>query len=386
MGLLHSPSIVTDGLVLSCDAANEKSYNRGINLLRSSSNLAASWALNATVTRTVNAGPAPDGTNTAVRFDTASANAGIYQYIAVAANETYTYSVYLKYISGEPLVRFGSDAGTLAASIKANPTSGASFPDVGSPFNVSSTNVGNDWYRFSLSLTSPTTGIIPMVIFSNGAAPSSFFAWGPQIEKSSILTAYVPTTSYPTAWNDLSGNSNNFTLVNDPVLSFSNGGVFTFDGTNDFANVTNNSFTRFPHNEPWSFSIFCKPITQNTDFPGFIILGNAGTSGVLIYYVAGGIVWKHNAIDSVITSRDLNVIKNITLTYAGSGNVLAYVNGVFVQNLPTMVSTDSVNDFIVGRGDQFGNVDIYNFYKYSRQLSASEVSQNFNALRGRFGL
>ena len=386
MGLLHSPSIVTNGLVLSCDAANEKSYNRGINLLRSSSNLAAIWALNATVSRTVNAGTAPDQTNTAVRFDTASGSAGVYQYIAVAANQTYTYSIYLKYISGEPLVRFGSDGGVLSSSIKANTSSGVFSVDAGSPSNIASTNVGNGWYRFSFSLTPTSTGIIAVIIYSNGTPPSSFLAWGPQVEKGSIVTTYVPTTSYPTAWNDLSGNSNNFTLVNDPVLSYNNEGVFTFDGTNDFANVPNNSFTRFPHNEPWSFSIFCKPITQNLTFPGFIILGNSGASGILIYYTAAGIYWKHNAFDSFITSRDLNVIKNITLTYAGSGNVVAYVNGVFVQNLPTMVSTDSVNDFIVGRGDELGNVDIYNFYKYNRQLSASEVSQNFNALRGRFGL
>ncbi len=187
-------------------------------------------------------------------------------------------------------------------------------------------------------------------------------------------------------WNDISGNSNNLTLSNDPVLSFSNGGVFTFDGSNDYASISNNSSTRFPHDQPWSFSIFCKPISQNIDFPGIFILGNASTSGVLIYYVSSGVYWKHNNTDSYITARDLNVIKNITLTYAGSGNVLAYVNGVFVQNLPTMASTDSVNDFIVGRADQFGNVDVYNFYKYNRQLSASEVSQNFNALRGRYGL
>ncbi len=141
-------------------------------------------------------------------------------------------------------------------------------------------------------------------------------------------------------WNDISGNSNNLTLSNDPVLSFSNGGVFTFDGSNDYASISNNSSTRFTHDQPWSFSIFYKPISQNIDFPGLFILGNASTSGVLVYYVSSGVYWKHNNTDSYITARDLNVIKNITLTYAGSGNVLAYVNGIFVQNLPTMSSTD----------------------------------------------
>jgi hypothetical protein len=58
------------------------------------------------------------------------------------------------------------------------------------------------------------------------------------------------TTSYPgsgTVWYDLSGNSRNFTLTNGPVYSSTNSGVISFDGTNDYAELTytlpNNTIT-----------------------------------------------------------------------------------------------------------------------------------------------
>ena len=57
-------------------------------------------------------------------------------------------------------------------------------------------------------------------------------------------------TSYPgsgTVWYDLSGNSRNFTLTNGPVYSSTNSGVISFDGTNDYAELTytlpNNTIT-----------------------------------------------------------------------------------------------------------------------------------------------
>ena len=49
--------------------------------------------------------------------------------------------------------------------------------------------------------------------------------------------------SYPssgTLWSDLTGNRNNFTLINGPTYDTSNGGSILFDGVNDYANITYN--------------------------------------------------------------------------------------------------------------------------------------------------
>ena len=49
-----------------------------------------------------------------------------------------------------------------------------------------------------------------------------------------------------------------------------------------------------------------------------------------------------------------------------------------------MASTDSTNTLLLGRGDQFSNHNQYTFLRYSRELSAAEVLQNYYAGLQRF--
>jgi len=62
---------------------------------------------------------------------------------------------------------------------------------------------------------------------------------GPNIVTSGLVLQLdaANTKSYPgsgTTWTDLSGNGNNGTLTNSPTFSSANGGIFTFNGTNQF--------------------------------------------------------------------------------------------------------------------------------------------------------
>lgn len=392
MAVKYNTSVITDGLVFSLDAANKKSYFFGENLLTRSQEFNTGWSLQNT-TISPNTAIAPDGTLTAdLVTNTPNQLSYVGQNTFISANTTYTISVYVKPVTTNKIIAIELD--TTGSGTYIVPVYNLDNLTTSGGGTKSIVNVGNGWYRiictFTTSAGTPKFNVFYIGAYGSTPDTVSMYLWGAQLEKSYTANTYVATTSSISSgsitWLDLSGNGSNGTLTSGPIYSNTNAGVMTFDGTNDFIDVANNSFTRFPHDQAWSFSIFCKPITQNTTFPGFIILGNAGTTGILIYYTAVGIYWKHNATDSFITTRDLNVIKNITLTYAGSGNVLAYVNGTLVQNLPTMVSTDTTSNFLMGRADQFGNVDIYNFMKYNRQLSASEVLSNFNALRGRYGI
>jgi hypothetical protein len=193
------------------------------------------------------------------------------------------------------------------------------------------------------------------------------------------------TPSYPRSgatWYDVSG-SNNGTLTNGPTFS---GDSIVFDGVDDFVNLGNNSNTQFPHDSPWTFSFWGKIISQNITFPGFLIKGNASSSGVLVFY------FQSNEI--IFKSRNINVGIPITLntnffycvSNDSSGQTKIYLNGAFIINGPVMTSTDSSNNLLLGRGDQFGNVSMFNFLKYNRNLTDSEILQNYNAQKGRFGL
>jgi len=204
------------------------------------------------------------------------------------------------------------------------------------------------------------------------------------------LTLYLDAglpPSYPqsgTKWSNISGTASiTATLFNGPTFNSDFYGSIVYDGSDDYVDV--GTVISFPHNSAWSIQFIVKTITFVNTYPGYLIQGNAGGSGVLIFYTSDGIVyWKHNNIGYVITTTTFGNVYDIAITYSGSGNVKAYVNGVFVANVGTMASTDSTNTLLLGRGDQFSNHNQYTFLRYSRELSAAEVLQNYYAGKKRF--
>lgn len=384
MSLSHSPNIVSDGLVLYLDGANYKSFNYNTKNLITTNSLPSSTTGhiaaggNGTVTY--------DSVNQAVIWERTSYDAwGAYFYNSTFFDKTldttkqYTASFEWKIDNLE------LGAGVYVFEI-------ADGPDL---YNVASASVlsnsisiGNGWYRFSYTFTplnSGTSAYFRILMGSYNTYVSRFWWRKLQLEQSSTRTDYVDGVPLST-WYDLSGNNNNATITGVPVYSPSNSGGVIYNGSTSYSDLADNTYTRFPHNSAWSISLWCKPITQNITYPGFLIKGNSGLSGVLIYYTAAGIYWKHNATDLQITTTELNVTKNICLTYSGSGNINRYVNGVNVGTVGTMSSTESSSVLRLGSGDQLGNVHIYNFAKYNKMLSAAEVLQNYNELKGRYGL
>ena len=219
----------------------------------------------------------------------------------------------------------------------------------------------------------------------------------PQIITSGLVLSLDAANpkSYPgtgTTWYDRAGNLNagvvnNGTLVNEPIFDSGNGGSIVFDGVNDYANLGNVASTIFSHTSPWSVQFTAKIISYVNTFPGFMVKGPAAVSGVLVFYANNGnMYWKHNNVNIPITTLVPNRIYTITFTYAGSGNISAYINGNFVISAGTMVSTDSSSPLYLGSGDQYGNSGLYSFLKYNKSLTPEEVSQNYNAARTRFGL
>ena len=205
------------------------------------------------------------------------------------------------------------------------------------------------------------------------------------------LTFYIDagyTPSYPKGdiiWYDLSGFlSNQYGVLNNgPTYSGSDGGgSIVFDGFNDYVDCGN---LTFPHNSAWSIQFIVETITFVNTYPGYLIKGSAALSGVLIFYTSNGMIfWKHNNNDYYITTTTFGNVYDIAITYSGSGNVMAYVNGVFSTTVGTMSSTDSTNPLYLGRGDEYSNNSQYTFLKYNRALSAAEVLQNYYAGRKRF--
>ncbi len=229
------------------------------------------------------------------------------------------------------------------------------------------------------------------------------FGNGPRIVTDGLILSLDASdkNSYPgsnTTWNDVSGNGNNGTLTNGPTFNSVNQGSIVFDGTNDYINFsdifnfTSESFT-------FSYWINLNNLTTNQVGQGPIVLykGAYQSNG---YYdqinTAGGISFVTNQSGaSQVTSTNTGIITtstwyNISHTRNGS-SVRIYINGVdLTSTTATHVNpTTSTNVFRLANyqnGYIYGNFKLSSFQTYNRFLSSSEVQQNYNAQKSRFGL
>jgi len=202
------------------------------------------------------------------------------------------------------------------------------------------------------------------------------------------------TKSYPgsgTTWTDLSGRGNTGTLTNGPTYNSSNGGSIVFDGTNDYVSITQTLSTPFTVTGFVKYTDQAK--TQNSFFnssPHNTLLISLNRTGVgdLMVWIGNGSSWL--AAPSITSSANMviNQWYQVSFTTTGSGSTL-YLNGV---NVGTSVhspsgwgSTYYLGTIIIVTGEWMrGN--IANTQIYNRALTAAEIQQNFNALRGRYGI
>jgi len=214
-----------------------------------------------------------------------------------------------------------------------------------------------------------------------------------------------------TTWNDISRTNINGTLVNGPTFNGNNGGYITCDGTNDYIEVIDNSVLDFGSNnftvEYWfrklsttfGFDNIWGPNKWNTGAsPGTnewaLTIGNgsAGNSNTFSFGIEVGtsIYFTGESSEELL----LNVWYQIVGIRNGA-LLQTYLNGVLKQNVsPGFTSSSPVNN-ISGRNLRINNSAVNAYYTnadnavlkiYNKALSASEVLQNYNATKSRFGL
>jgi len=227
------------------------------------------------------------------------------------------------------------------------------------------------------------------------------------------------TDSYPgtgTTWRDLSGNNNNGTLTNGPTFSgVGKQASIVFDGVDDYCGITSNLTTRQNWNSYWA----------NSNQVTFIMVISANFSGTTAqrdslfgqqYYYGNGFsieihgnsTQPRNLGYNIGATANFAILSGptysnftyqptfISLTHDGTTKQIRFsVNGTFyTATLPQVVNVgnfmnDTTFNVQVARfasGGGFYNKSFYYLSTYNRVLSDSEVSQNFNALRGRYGI
>jgi hypothetical protein len=204
--------------------------------------------------------------------------------------------------------------------------------------------------------------------------------------------------SYPgtgTTWTDLSGNGNNGTLTNGPT--FSNGGI-NLDRVDDYINIPNSSSLQLIGD--MSISIWFKPSNFSVGRQGLV--GRNGLNEYTITLEPGGAVSFYFASANQPGSY-FNGLSNRTFGQVNSVYQLLTITRNFTSNIGIIyknsLQTDSASlsgvtpptattgPMTIGNGNgglyigAIGNVSLYN-----RALTSAEIRQNFNTLRGRYGI
>jgi hypothetical protein len=207
--------------------------------------------------------------------------------------------------------------------------------------------------------------------------------------------------SYPgsgTAWYNTSGNENTGSLNNGITYNSSNLGSFILDGVDDYVLVGPVPFTgNATTSVSWGIWVYPQSTTGN-----IVSMSSANPQGswnmppiAATGQQFRGKIWSNNYLYS-LTTYSLNTWYYVVLVfdYTTTGQYL-YVNGVLQasQTGITYSSSGTNNYLFLGQtnpgADNTGMFQgrISNFQVYgNKALSQEEILQNFNALRGRFGV
>ena len=204
--------------------------------------------------------------------------------------------------------------------------------------------------------------------------------------------------SYPgngIAWNDLSMSKISGTLTNGPTFSSLDRGYITFDGSNDWCRIPFNSAFNVGSN-PYTVIVWNRKDDTNNSYSGLITADSSGDNTWKIFKDLNASYFRCKSGSSSYNFPNYTVNKWHFYCYTKSGsNLVTYFDGNLVASYSNAANPASFsNDLALGsyRLDNaingnwlmpfsFGPIMFYN-----RAISPQEVQQNYNALKGRYGL
>ncbi|CAB4143035.1 Concanavalin A-like lectin/glucanases superfamily [uncultured Caudovirales phage] len=394
MGLAHSPQIVTNGLVFYMDQVNTSKSWRGAPTTNLTSNLGIFAVLSAP---TVSYVGLEDGWKK-------------YSLNGTWTGGTYPYSVAIDSVSFTGGVTYSSGVfirtnvpGKFATLFTGMNYVNEPMNNAGTSFSTAQRDgsfyVGRTGFQYTS--TTPQPGYIlsqPVIGQVFNSATDFIYIKDGQVETGAFPTPFTSGTRSSTqAILDLTGRN----TVNATSLSYTSNGAFSFNGTTSFANTgydmswnNTNSATISMILQPDSLST-SRPFIGKTDYEWqmnqlnqaleFVYWNTSGghTNGPIISvsnfftstssYVHLTLVWNNN-------DNNIYIYRNGSLV-----NTTAWTDASINRNITGTVNVGG-NIYIWGMGGSYwpGKIDAVSMY--SRALTTAEVVQNFNALRGRYGI
>ena len=192
-----------------------------------------------------------------------------------------------------------------------------------------------------------------------------------------------------TTWRDLTSNGYNGTLTNGPTFNSADGGSIVFDGVDDFVNIPIDSAFNTPS---VTFEVWANLQTINDRH---ILYVNWQGNSLEVYSDRSVAMYNFSSQGQQGAFTSAGVFNwdnwaHFVGTYDNTAQTLkTYVNGVLLSTRTSTPSTIySVGVHKISGTDYGGEVKgkIAIVRHYNKALSDTEVSQNYNAQKSRFGL
>ena len=258
------------------------------------------------------------------------------------------------------------------------------------------------WFQGNIATTQVyNRALSPAEIMQNFYAQGPRFGYSADTIVTSGLTVYLDASnsvSNPgsgTTWYDMSvTKSNDFSLVNGVSFTSFSGGTIYLDGTNDYSVSAKNS--GILGNSPRTYIGWYYIIrTSGFGWGDLMTTGNNDCSSLMFGWSRRNntlMTWGGcNDVDTGL-QLPLNTWLFIAASYDGV-NYDAYVNTNTVRLNRAGLNTSESKIFLGAETTTNGasfraymNGHIGNMYQYNRALSSSEITQMYNATKGRFGL
>jgi hypothetical protein len=200
---------------------------------------------------------------------------------------------------------------------------------------------------------------------------------------------FVP--SYPrtgTTWSDLSGNAYDLALLGGPVYSGTNGGGVYFDGANDTAQSTSITLS-YPQGYSLSMWFEISSIETNGGLFSF-----NGSNFINFGFTTTTFRWEtglSERLDWSVTPV-VDQLYNITCTYDPNTSTSIIYQDATQRAISTTSTVQHTSQTAQLKLDNSPSLNLFNgaiyncFFYTNKVLSPAEVTQNYNALKGRFGL
>jgi hypothetical protein len=414
MALSQSPKIVTDGLVLYYDMNNTQKSFKGQPI--TNNYLIPTPAVNGNVTFS------NQGTGIFQRIT--SGNYGgytiqptdvVYKYdlgelgchyhgnsIAVSAGQTYTFS-FDYYISANAT---GYPSTNYLANMECYETSTGTYVFIaGNSVTDPTTSIKGVWKSASFSVTVPssTTPVLGLSLYPGAcgstrlANTGSILYKNPQVELNNFVSPFVQGTRANTqSIIDLTGQ--NTLIANNLVYNTNN--TFSFINTNtSYVGGTANKTLSFTTGGSMEMVFQCPDFTTRMQgYMQFVGTSSQGGTGYIDLLGNGNGRMRWEVIGNLSASGATSIQNNTNLsnntwhhivgTFTNTGLTTIYINGqadgsTQLTNWPTgtITGTPYIGNYFAAASGSIPVAKIYNTC-----LTATQVQQNFQALRGRYGL